>query len=147
MTTIQYICPSESQSYLYIYIMCKQCFIYHCLLVCPITFLAIALSVRLQFTTFDISKRFFFSVGCQHDLYMYIYLYGSLSKYFFYYYAINSQLSTKMIGENIFCPKAQHISIVLPSTFRLVQLRIYTCYTKTCFVLGVTCYFSIITYF
>ena len=61
--------------------MCKQCFIYHCLLVCPITFLAIALSVRLQFTTSDISKRFFFSVGCQHDLYMYIYLYGSLSKY------------------------------------------------------------------
>jgi dolichyl-phosphate-mannose--protein O-mannosyl transferase len=81
VTTIQYICPSESQSYLYIYIMCKQCFIYHCLLVCPITFLVIALSVRLQFTTSDISKRFFFSVGCQHDLYMYIYLYGSLSKY------------------------------------------------------------------
>ena len=81
-------------------------------------------------------------------IYVYIFIWVIIKIHvFFYYYAINSQLSTKMIGENIFCPKAQHISIVLPSTFRLVQLRIYTCYTKTCFVLGVTCYFSIITYF
>jgi hypothetical protein len=36
-----------------------------------------------------------------------------------------------------------------PSKSRLVQLWIYTCYTKTCFFLGVsiTCYFSRITYF
>jgi hypothetical protein len=43
--------------------------------------------------------------------------------------------------------KAHQLSIVLPSKSRLVQLRIYTCYTKTCFFLGVTCYFSRITYF
>ena len=57
------------------------------------------------------------------------------------------QISTKLIGENMFCMKAHQLSIVLPSKSRLVQLRIDTCYTKTCFFLGVTCYFSRITYF
>jgi hypothetical protein len=33
------------------------------------------------------------------------------------------------------------------SKSRLVQLRIYSSYTKTCFSLGVTCYFSRMTYF
>jgi hypothetical protein len=45
----------------------------------------------------------------------------------------------------MFCMKAHQPSIVLPSKSRLVQLRIYTCYTKTCFFLGVTCYFSRMT--
>jgi hypothetical protein len=53
----------------------------------------------------------------------------------------------KRIRENMFCMKAQQPSLVLPSKSRLVQLRIYTCYTKTCFFLGVTCHFSWITYF
>ena len=57
------------------------------------------------------------------------------------------QISTKLIGENMFCMKAHQLSIVLPSKSRLVQLRIHTSYTKTCFFLGVTCYFSRITYF
>ena len=39
------------------------------------------------------------------------------------------------------------LSIVLPSKSRLVQLRIYTCNTKTCFFLGATCYISRIIYF
>jgi hypothetical protein len=47
----------------------------------------------------------------------------------------------------MFCMKAHQLSIVLPSKSRLVQLRIYTSYTKTCFFLGVTCYFSRMTYF
>ena len=51
----------------------------------------------------------------------------------FCYYAIKRQISTKLIGENMFCPKAHQLSVVLPSNSRLVQLRIYTCYTKTCF--------------
>jgi len=51
----------------------------------------------------------------------------------FCYYAIKRQISTKLIGENIFCLKAHQLSIVLPSKSRLVQLRIYTCYTNTCF--------------
>ena len=46
------------------------------------------------------------------------------------YYAIKRQISTKLIGENMFCMKAHQLSIVLPSKSRLVQLRIYTCYTK-----------------
>jgi hypothetical protein len=57
------------------------------------------------------------------------------------------QISTKLIGENMFYMKAHQLYIVLSSKSRLVQLRIYTCYTKTCFFLGVTCYFSRITYF
>jgi hypothetical protein len=65
----------------------------------------------------------------------------------FCYYAIKRQISTKLIGENMFCMKAHKLSIVLPSKSRLVQLRIHTCYTKTCFFLGVACYFSKITYF
>ena len=66
----------------------------------------------------------------------------------FCYYAIKrQQISTKLIGENMFCMKAHQPSIVLPSKSRLVQLRIYTCYTKTCFFLGVTFYFSRMTYF
>ena len=65
----------------------------------------------------------------------------------FCYYAIKRQMSTKLIGENMFCMKAHQPSIVLSSKSRLVQLRIYTCYTKTCFFLGVTCYFSRMTYF
>ena len=65
----------------------------------------------------------------------------------FCYYAIKRQISTKLIGENMFCMKAHQLSIVLPSKSRLVQLRIYTSYTKTCFFLGATCYFSKITYF
>jgi hypothetical protein len=65
----------------------------------------------------------------------------------FCYYAIKRQISIKLIGENMFYPKAHQLSMVLPSKSRLVQLRIYTCYTKTCFFLGVTCYFSRITYF
>jgi hypothetical protein len=47
----------------------------------------------------------------------------------------------------MFCMKAHQLSIVLPSKSRLVQLRMYTSYTKTCFFLGVTCYFSRMTYF
>ena len=76
-------------------------------------------------------------------------IHGSLSKYthFFCYYAIKWKISTKLIRENMFCMKAHQLSIVLPSKSRLVHLRIYTCYTKTCFFLGVTCYFSRITYF
>jgi hypothetical protein len=65
----------------------------------------------------------------------------------FCYYAIKRQISTKLIGENMFCMKAHQPSIVLSSKSRLVQLRIYTCYTKTCFFLDVTCYFSRMTYF
>jgi hypothetical protein len=65
----------------------------------------------------------------------------------FCYYAIKRQISTKLIGENMFYMKAHQLSIVLPSKSRLVQLRIYTCYTKTCFFLGVACYFSRMTYF
>ena len=65
----------------------------------------------------------------------------------FCYYAINRQISAKLIGEHMFCMKAHQLSIVLPSKSRLVQLRIYTSYTKTCFFLGVTCYFSRMTYF
>ena len=67
---------------------------------------------------------------------------GSLSKYTHF-----SAIMTKLIGENMFCLKAHQLSIVLLSKSRLVQLRIYTSYTKTCFFLGVTCYFSRITYF
>ena len=62
----------------------------------------------------------------------------------FCYFAIKRQISTKLIG---ICMKAHQLSIVLPSKSRLVQLRIYTSYTKTCFLLGVTCYFSRMTYF
>jgi hypothetical protein len=51
------------------------------------------------------------------------------------------------ISSNIYNVYIHQLSIVLPSKSRLVQLRIYTCYTKTCFFLGVTCYFSRITYF
>jgi hypothetical protein len=65
----------------------------------------------------------------------------------FCYYAIKRQISAKLIGENMFCMKAHQLSIVLPSKSRLVLLRIYTSYTKTCFFLGVTCYFSRMTYF
>jgi hypothetical protein len=65
----------------------------------------------------------------------------------FCYYAIKRQISTKLIEENMFCMKAHQLSIVLPSKSRLVKLRIYTSYTKTCFFLGVTCYFSRMTYF
>ena len=65
----------------------------------------------------------------------------------FCYYAIKRQVSTKLIGENMFCMKAHQLSIGLPSKSRLIQLRIHTCYTKTCFFHGVTCYFSKITYF
>ena len=65
----------------------------------------------------------------------------------FCYYAIKRQISTKLIGENMFCMKAHQLSIVLPSKSRLVQLRMYTSYMKTCFFLGVTCYFSRMTYF
>jgi hypothetical protein len=36
----------------------------------------------------------------------------------------------------MFCMKAHQLSIVLPSKSRLVQLRMYTSYTKTCFFLG-----------
>jgi hypothetical protein len=43
---------------------------------------------------------------------------------------------------NIFCMKAHQLSIVLPFISRLVQLRIYTSYTKICFF-----YFSRMTYF
>jgi hypothetical protein len=32
----------------------------------------------------------------------------------------------------MFCMKAHQLSIVLPSKSILVQLRIHTCYTKTC---------------
>jgi hypothetical protein len=52
-----------------------------------------------------------------------------------------------MIGENMSCTTTQHLPIVLPSKSILVQLRIHTCYTKTCLVLGATCYFSRISYF
>ena len=62
----------------------------------------------------------------------------------FCYFAIKRQISTKLIG---ICMKAHQLSIVLPSKSRLVQLRIYTSYPKTCFFLGVTCYFSRMTYF
>ena len=65
----------------------------------------------------------------------------------FCYYAIKRQISTKLIGENMFWMKAHQLSIVIPSKSRLVQLRIHTCYTKTCFFLVVTCYFSRMTYF
>jgi hypothetical protein len=34
---------------------------------------------------------------------------------------------------NMFCLQSHRLSMVFPSKFRLVQLRIYTCYTKTCF--------------
>ena len=44
----------------------------------------------------------------------------------FCYYAIKRKISTKLIGENMFCMKAHQLSIVLPSKSRLVQLRIYT---------------------
>ena len=47
----------------------------------------------------------------------------------FCYYAIKRQISTKLIGENMFCMKVHQLSIVLPSKSRLVQLRIYTSYT------------------
>jgi hypothetical protein len=47
----------------------------------------------------------------------------------------------------MFCMKAHQPSIVLPSKSRLVQLQIYTCYMKTCFFLGVACYFYRMTYF
>ena len=63
------------------------------------------------------------------------------------YYALKGHISTKLIGENMFCLKARQLSIILPSKSILVQLRIHTCYTKTCFFLGVTCYFSRMTYF
>ena len=53
---------------------------------------------------------------------------GSLSKYTHF-----SAIMTKLIGENMFCLKAHQLSIVLLSKSRLVQLRIYTSYTKTCF--------------
>jgi hypothetical protein len=46
--------------------------------------------------------------------------------------AIKRQISTKLIGENMFCMKAHQPSIVLPSKSKLVQLRIYTCYMKIC---------------
>ena len=59
----------------------------------------------------------------------------------FCYYAIKRQISTKLIGENKFCMQAHQPSIVLPSKSRLVQLRIYNCYTKTCFFLGVSVIF------
>ena len=49
----------------------------------------------------------------------------------FCYYAIKRQISTKLIGEDMFCMKAHQPSIALPSKSRLVQLQIYTCYTKT----------------
>jgi hypothetical protein len=65
----------------------------------------------------------------------------------FCYYSIKRQISTKLIAENMFCMKAHQCSIVVPSKSRLVQLRIYTSYTKTCFFLGITCYFSRMTYF
>ena len=51
----------------------------------------------------------------------------------FCYYAIKRQISTKLIGENMFYMKAHQLSIVLPSKSKLVKLRIYTSYTKTCF--------------
>jgi hypothetical protein len=46
--------------------------------------------------------------------------------------AVLRQLSTKLIGENMFYMKAHRLSIVLPSKSKLVQLRFYT---KTCFFL------------
>jgi hypothetical protein len=80
-----------------------------------------------------------------HQIYtMYIYIYtlwGSESSFH------STIINIKLIGENMFCMKAHQLSIILPSKSRLVQLRIYTCYTKTCFFLGVTCYFSRMTYF
>jgi hypothetical protein len=71
-------------------------------------------------------------------------------RYLFFHFSIFLQakfFNYKMIGENMFCMKAHQLSIVLPSKSRLVQLRIYTSYTKTCFFLGVACYFSRMTYF
>jgi hypothetical protein len=65
----------------------------------------------------------------------------------FCYYAIKRQISTKLIGENMFCMEAHQLYIDLPSKSRLVQLRIYTSYMKTCFFLSVTCYFSRMTNF
>jgi hypothetical protein len=56
------------------------------------------------------------------------------------------KISTKLIGESMFCMKTHQLSIVLPSKSRLVQLRIHTSYTKTYFFLGVRCYFSRMTY-
>ena len=58
------------------------------------------------------------------------------------YYAIKRQISNKLIGENMFCMKAHQPSIILPSKSRLVQLRIYTCYTKTCFSLVLVLFFQ-----
>jgi hypothetical protein len=43
----------------------------------------------------------------------------------FCYYAIKSQISTKMIVENMFCTKTLHLPIVLPPKSRLVQLQMY----------------------
>ena len=60
----------------------------------------------------------------------------------FCYYAFKRQISTKLIGKNMFCLKANQLSIVLPSKSRLVQLRIYTCYRKTCFFLGALLFFQ-----
>ena len=89
---------------------------------------------------------FFANTPPKHDIISYLGHYKK-NHTLFCYYAIKRQISTKLIGENMFCMKAHQLSIVLPSKSILVQLRIYTSYTKTCFFLGVTCYFSRITYF
>jgi len=74
---------------------------------------------------------------------------GSSSKYT--HFSVITQLKDKYqpnwLEKTCFCMMAHQLSIVLPSESRLVQSRVYTCYTKTCFFLGVTCYFSRITYF
>ena len=74
---------------------------------------------------------------------------GLLSKYT--HFSVIMQLKDKYqpnwLEKNMFCLKAHQLSIVLPSKSRLVQLQIYTNFTKTCFFLGVTCYFSRIPYF
>ena len=64
----------------------------------------------------------------------------------FCYYAIKRQKSTKLIGENMFCMKAHQLSIVLPSKSRLVQLRIHTSYTKTCYFSGMTYFWSFVLF-
>ena len=67
------------------------------------------------------------------------------------HFSVITQLKDKYqpnwLEKTCFCMKAHQLFIILPSKSRLVQLRIYTSYTKTCFILGVTCYFSRMTYF
>ena len=87
----------------------------------------------------------------ENELYgfeVYMARHGALSKYT--HFSVITQLKDKYqpnwLEKTYFAWR--HISFqLLPSKSRLFQLRIYTCYTKTCFYLGVTCYFSRITYF